>query len=232
NTVEGHWVLAAWQQLFSNAVVVSVLFPSVATAFAFHSGYSPTAVSGKATRAEGRVLHEIDGRAAADVYNEWTQGAVAGALAEGGNVLASTTLHPLGRVVGSVGGVDYFRLSHPDSLTADHAITLFSDIEEGDELVLMEGSVDSLVSRAGRVAQSALDAGKMSAEDISGALVVYCAGCMLTVQSEMDRVVEGLNQTLSGAPFLGNFTFGEQGCFVGGENRHGNLMISVVVFGK
>ena len=65
---------------------------------------------------------------------------------------------------------------------------------------------------------------------IAGALVVYCAGCMLTVQDDMARVADVIAEALGEAPFLGTFTFGEQGCFVGGENHHGNLMISVVVF--
>jgi len=230
NTVEGHWMLANGQHIGANEVVVSVLFPSVETGFAFHSGYSPTKTTGRVTRADGRTLYEIDGEPAAAAYNRWTGGAIDNAL-EGGNVLASTTLYPLGRAVGEVGGVPYYRLSHPDGVTEDGALTLFSDIAVGDELVLMEGSVDSLVTRAGRVADAALSASDMTRDSISGALVVYCAGCMLTVQSEMDRVVDSLNQSLGGNPFLGTFTFGEQGCFVGGENRHGNLMISVVVFG-
>jgi len=44
-------------------------------------------------------------------------------------------------------------------------------------------------------------------------------------------VVDGLREALSGLPFLGSFTFGEQGCFVRGTNRHGNLGISVVLLG-
>lgn len=231
NTVEGHWLLAANRQTGADQVVVSVLFPSVETAFAFHSGYNPTETRGRVTRAEGRTLYAIDGRPAAEVYDEWTGGALGGAADGGGNVLASTTLFPLGRVVGDVGGVPYYRLSHPDGVTADGALSLFSDINEGDEVVLMQGSVETLVSRAGRVAESALSAGRLTKEQISGAMVIYCAGCMLTVQSDMPRVVDSLATALGRAPFLGTFTFGEQGCFVGGENRHGNLMISVVVFG-
>jgi len=232
NTVEGYWQLAANHELYQNAVVVSVLFPSVETTFAFHSGYSPTEVHGIATQAEGRVLHQIDGSSAAEVYNEWTKGAIQDALPKGGNVLADTTLYPLGRVVGDVGGVPYYRLSHPDGVTADGALTLFSEIEPGDELILMSGSVDTLVSRAGRVAQSALSGGEITANEISGAMIVYCAGCMLTVQGQMNQVVDHLNSALGNVPFLGTFTFGEQGCFVGGENHHGNLMISVVIFGS
>ena len=66
---------------------------------------------------------------------------------------------------------------------------------------------------------------------MSGALVIYCAGCMLTVQDRMGEVAQGVCQVLGDKPFLGSFTFGEQGCFIGGSNHHGNLMISVVVFG-
>jgi hypothetical protein len=55
---------------------------------------------------------------------------------------------------------------------------------------------------------------------------------MLTVGDSMEQVSDGLNHALCGAPYLGVFTFGEQGCFLGGENRHGNLMISIVIFAR
>ena len=61
--------------------------------------------------------------------------------------------------------------------------------------------------------------------------MIYCAGCMLTIQESMPEVAANLDQSLGGRPFIGTFTFGEQGCFREGENYHGNLMISVVIFG-
>jgi hypothetical protein len=138
----------------------------------------------------------------------------------------------LGRAVGSAGGLPYYRLSHPETLKKDGSLTLFASVEEGEKIALMEGSIDSLVKRAGRVASAALSAGGMRAEDASGALLIYCAGCMLAVREQMSDVVVSVNEVLKGKPFLGMFTFGEQGCFIGGENRHGNLMMSVVVFGR
>ncbi len=54
----------------------------------------------------------------------------------------------------------------------------------------------------------------------------------MSIQDHREEVVQGLRDALPGVPFLGAFTFGEQGCFVGGENRHGNLMISVLLFSK
>jgi hypothetical protein len=232
NTVEGHWKQFTSEGTFGDAIVVSALFPSTSVASSFMSGYSPTGVSGRVTRAAGRKIIEIDGRPAAVVYNEWTKGAVSDALPAGGNVLGKTTLHPLGRKVGTAGGSPYFRLAHPDSVTADGSLTVFADVSEGDELILMAGSTEGLVTRAGRVAEEALQLAGLRPDTTAGALVVFCAGCMLTVTSRMSEVVAGLDASLGGRPFLGVFTFGEQGCLAGGENRHGNLMISVTTFGK
>ena len=230
NTVTGEWQQFANGQVYRDAVVTTVLFPTTEVLFAFHSGYEPTERKGRVTKAEGRVLHEIDGRPAAVVYDEWTGGVIADLLPTGGNVLSRTTLYPLGRVVGAVGGIPYFRLSHPNSVTPAGGLSLFTAMEEGDEIIFMRGTPESLVSRAGHVARSALDTHSVTTAGVAGALVIFCAGCMLTIQSRMEEAVAGLRAALGGKPFLGAFTFGEQGCFLGGENRHGNLMISVLVF--
>lgn len=247
NTVSGDWKQFANDTVYDDGVVVAALFPSTEVMFAFHSGYEPTAAKGIITKTGGfeatnnrgiatetsrRTLIEIDNRSAATVYNEWVNGAISATLKEGGNILSLTTLHPLGRIAGHIGDVPYYQLSHPDSVTPDGSITLFSDIKKGDEVVLMKGTIDSLISRAGRVAVSALDTHHAKSTDVAGALVVYCAGCMLTVQDRLDEVVDSFRQALPGVPFLGTFTFGEQGCFLNGENRHGNLMISVLLFCK
>jgi len=229
NNVSGEWYQFTNQDVCQDAVIVTAMYPSVKTHLAFHSGYSPTQYRGEVTKAEHRTLYEIDGRPAAQVYNEWTGGVVQDFL-KGGNVLLSTTLTPLGRMVGAVGEMPYYQLSHPESVTPEGGLSLFSEIEVGQEILLMKGTQESLVSRAGRTASSALRTERISTEQISGALVVYCAGCMLTVQEQMPQVAAEIREALGGNPFLGTFTFGEQGCFIRGENRHGNLMISVVVF--
>ena len=94
----------------------------------------------------------------------------------------------------------------------------------------MVGTRESLIARAGRVARAALSAGNLTPAQTAGALVVYCAGCMLTVRDAIDDVAREIRRELGDAPFLGTFTFGEQGCFATRESFHGNRMISVVVF--
>lgn len=245
NSVSGEWKQICNDQIYSDGVVVTTLFPSTEIMFAFHSGYEPTDVKGIITKAGGfeatdskgiatkvnkRKLVEIDNKPAAQVYNEWTKGVISDQVDTGGNILNKTSLHPLGRVAGHISDIPYYRLAHPDAVLKDGSLTLFSDVEQGEEIVLMKGTVESLISRAGRVATSAIRTYSARPEDIAGALVVYCAGCMLEVKDRLDEVVDSFQDAVPGIPFLGKFTFGEQGCFISGENHHGNLMISVLLF--
>jgi hypothetical protein len=53
---------------------------------------------------------------------------------------------------------------------------------------------------------------------------------MLSITELMEDVASGIDKGLDGAPFLGVFTFGEQGHALNQKNSHGNLMISCVTF--
>lgn len=238
NGVAGRWQLLTRHGVDNDAVVVSVMFPSCRTACSFQSGYVPSGRRGIATSVSGRVVHEIDHRPAAEVYNHWTGGLLDAVLPDGGNILALTTLAPLGRVSGHVSGhvsgrggdASYFTLSHPDAVLADGSLRLFTEIEAGQELFLMSGSRDSLIARAARVTEAAIELEAFDSRAVLGAMIVYCAGCMLTVRDRMQQVVDELNQALDRKPFIGIFTFGEQGNLHGGGATHGNLMIPSLVF--
>jgi len=230
NQVQGHWKQFTERQHFTNGVVITALYPSVNTYFAFHSGYEPTPKRGKVTEAVGRVLISIDGKPAAHVYNLWTDNLI-GEKTAPVSIFAKTTFAPLGRIAGYIGKVPYFRLSHPEMVTEQGGLSLFTEVNVGDEVILMRGTRDSLINRAGRVAYSALQADRVRPKRIYGALVIYCGGCMLAVGAHMSEVAKNINETLTGVPFLGMFSFGEQGCFASGQNHHGNLMISMLAFG-
>lgn len=227
--VSGNWAQFGPLESHSDGVVVSVLFPSTSIASAYQSGYAPSGNSGLVTRGSGRRLFEIDGQPAAKVYKSWTGGAVPVDSEAPLSVLAAATWWPLGRVTREIGGVPFHLLAHPAVANPDGSLDLFADVTEGDRLWQMQGSADSLVARSGRVARQARDD---AANDIAGALVVYCGGCMLAVRGRMDEVQQGINAALGDVPWLGVFTFGEQGVPTGGRAKHGNLMISCTVFGR
>jgi hypothetical protein len=231
NTIEGHWKQFANGEVYSDGAIVTAMFPSTGVHSFFWSGYYTTEHRGTVTKASGRTIHAIDDRPAAEVYNEWTYGSIQDSLS-GGNVLANTTLHPIGRRAKKIGGVTFYRLSHPESVTLQGGLSLFTNIEAGEKIVLMAGSQLDLIARSGVVARHALKKGGLSPDQVAGGLVIFCAGCMLAIQDRMEEVVANIRKALGGNPFLGAFTFGEQGCFVDGANYHGNLMMSVIVFGR
>jgi hypothetical protein len=230
NTNSGRWRQLEGSQVYHDAIVVSVFFPSVNFHYAFHSGYDPTEKKGLVTKANGRLLMEIDNRPAIQVYDEWIRELTDYEILKNGSKLSHTAFSPLGRKVSGVDKVPYYKLSHPLQVDDEGALSLFTDIKEGEEIVLMTGSRDSLTTRASRVALSAIATGGVEPESVVGAIVFYCAGCMLAVQDQMDQVAERIDKAINHAPFLGLFTFGEQGCFFKNLNTHGNLMVSVVAF--
>lgn len=229
-TIAGLWRQFSGEDVLENHVVVAALFPSSAYGAAFQSGYAPTEHVGVVTRAVGRDILEIDGEPAAQVYERWTGGAVA--AEESGMILAKSTPTPLGRLAGEVNSVPMFVLSHPSLIGTGGDLSLFTDIAEGDQIHLMRGSPDSLVDRAGLVVRDACAMGGWRDQETIGGLVIYCGGCMLHVRDRMDEVVGQIVSEMRGRPFLGAFTFGEQGAIIDRCNRHGNLMVSALAFGR
>lgn len=230
NDVSGQWQQASHLKSGTDMIIVAVLHVSTPIGMSYSSGYQPTEKRCTVTQVEGRVLKALNNKDAAIVYDALSNNSISHAL-EGGNVLANTTLYPLGREIESTLGIPEYLLSHPDSVTEGGALTLFSEVGPNTELIVMEGSIDSLVARAEKVVANAIS---LLPEDSqpSGVLMIYCAGCMLTVNEDIQLMLDNVRQRVGGLPVVGAYTFGEQGRFLDGHNRHGNLMISAVVFSQ
>lgn len=233
--ISGKWFVFHNGRITRNGVLIVGFKSSGKVYGAFLSGYLLSTTKGVVTKAQGRTIYEIDGKPAALVYNDWTNGAISGYLEKGGIILGVTTLKPIGRVVGEVMGIKNYLLSHPHSVIPENkALTLFTEFEEGDEVILMIGQKSALVERAKQVVERALGVDKYKVSP-KGAILVYCAGCVGVVMDEIHKVVEEYKLSLGKVPFIGAATFGEQGCFILKEdqkaNRHGNLMADNIIFG-
>jgi hypothetical protein len=243
-------VAGNWRQLgpdgpLTRGVVVAALFPSGGIGYAFQGGYEPAGPSGVVTRvgfdpagesgivtqSRGRQIIAIDGAPAAETYNRWIGNVLDSKLPQGGNILLDTTMCPLALDAGEIEGVPHYLLVHPDAIGPDGSLSTFASIEEGARVYSMRGDKQRLVERAGRVAGQAASRLPGGADALAGGLVVYCAGCMLAVDEQMPNVTREVAESFSGMPFLGCFTFGEQGRIVD-RNVHGNLMISAIAFGR
>ncbi|MBS0466310.1 MAG: FIST C-terminal domain-containing protein [Proteobacteria bacterium] len=236
NDIAGTWRQIGPDGPLHNGLVVGVLFSSGGISHAFQGGYEPSGNSGIVTlvgdeTGDGaRHIVAIDGQPAAEVYNRWIGGTLTDRLATGGNILKDTTMAPLGVDVGMDAGISNYLLIHPERILPGGALSTFAQVEQGMRLYSMRGSKSHLVERAGKVASAAAANLPGGAGQLAGAIIVYCAGCMLAVDDEIPRVAREVSAHLRGKPFMGCFTFGEQG-FLQGRNVHGNLMISAVAFG-
>ncbi|MCV2219507.1 FIST signal transduction protein [Thauera sp. Sel9] len=245
NEVAGDWSQLGPEGLMRDGLVVGVLFSSGGIGFAFQGGYEPSGASGVVTRvgfdaagesgivtkAWGRQIISIDGEPAAEVYNRWLGGVLGEKMTAGSNILTDTTMFPVGVDVGKIEGITHYLLIHPDRVLEDGVLSTFAAVEEGTRLFSMRGNKSNLVERAGKVATAAISMLPGGSSSLAGGLVIYCAGCMLAVGNEMPNVSRAVSASFDGAPFLGCFTFGEQGAILG-RNAHGNLMISAIAFGK
>ncbi|MGC8870626.1 MAG: FIST signal transduction protein, partial [Brevinematia bacterium] len=93
--ISGKWFIFSGNKVLNQGVLL-VAFRSAKKIYStFLSGYLPTNKKGIITKAEGRIVYEIDNRPAALVYNEWTNGSISEYLEKGGIILAPTTLRPL-----------------------------------------------------------------------------------------------------------------------------------------
>lgn len=244
NTVGGHWRQIGPSGPMSDGLVVGVLFPSAAPGIAFQGGYEPAGPQGTITRmgfrpagesgivtsTAGREIVLIDDEPAAEVYDRWTDHLIRDKFDTRASILADTTMYPLATEAGQIGGVTQYLLIHPDSITPERGLTIFRDLTPGTRVFAMRGDRGQLVERAGRVSSQARR-GLQEGVSPAGALVVYCGGCKIAVGDEIGSVARSISENLGDAPFIGCFTFGEQGYLID-QNVHGNLMISAIVFGK
>lgn len=231
NDVSGKWLQFDGKSLSSNKVILAVFYPSTPISSYFSSGYFSTQHQGTVTSVNKRILQTIDHKPAADVYNQWLQHTGEAKLLPG-NILMESTLFPLGREVRQHNNLPFYLLSHPAILHEDGGLSLFSEVAVGEQLWLMHGHKADLIARAGEVVRTARQNLKFQYNrDAAGAIIVYCAGCMLAVQENLNEVQQAIRSELGDIPFIVTFTFGEQGCFIDGSNRHGNLMISAVLIG-
>ena len=234
NGIEGKWKLLGSEGVSSEGLVLLFGYTSNPPCSSFLGGFEPTDKKAIVTKASGRVLYELDHKSALHLYSEWTEnafGEIPDKITEEKSVLEFSSLHPLGREKAKINSIGIHLLSHPEAVTKDGGLRLFTEIKEGDELTLMQGSKDSIKERPREILQTLLNRENIKVEEIKGVLLVYCAGCLLTVGPEaMDSVGKDIQSVIGDKPLFGAFTFGEQGSLLGENNFHGNLMVSVTVF--
>ncbi len=241
STLSGKWSQICGGEAMSDAIVVCALFPSQMLGIGFQGTSEPgfancqelRGAGGRITRIEegerGRTILEIDGQPAGPLYNSWIGGALTPILETGGSIVAESSMTPLAVLRGGQTGSPRCCLVHPCRLRPDGALTTFADVIEGEEIYCVRRNPELLIRRAGRVSQQA--AQQIAETRPVAALMTLCGGTYMGSKDKLSGLSETIKEQIGDLPILACFTFGEQGP-VQGVNKHGNLMISAVLFGS
>lgn len=233
NDLSGKWKQFANNEVYGNGVSLTAVFTDLKIGYYYEAGYNQEEGRNIIDKAEGRVIYEIGGRPAAEAYNEWCNGCVAEKLEEGGSILSETTLWPLAKVIKTEAGTYYLSI-HPLSIDAqDKSLSIFANVMNGDEIVLMHGDWQLLLNRAKTTTHKAMLSQNIGKGEPIFGIYTFCAGTMLAIpEEERPRIPVLVSEEIGGqTPFAGTFTFGEQGP-LGVVNHHGNLINSMVVFSE
>ena len=171
-------------------------------------GHTPVSELLQATRAEGCVLHEIDGRPAWDVWKERTAKA-AGKIGidveaiEGVEIGAHLIRFELG--LPDVGG--QYKIRVPIGKNEDGSLNFGCAIPKGVTFRIMESKKENQIVSARVAAEMAKE--NSGDSEIAGAIVFDCVCRHLILGDEFYRGVDQFKDVLGDVPVLGWETYGE-----------------------
>eukprot|EP00033_Pygsuia_biforma_P005737 GCRY01006343.1.p1 GENE.GCRY01006343.1~~GCRY01006343.1.p1 ORF type:complete len:2093 (+),score=184.11 GCRY01006343.1:282-6560(+) len=248
DSMSGQWFTILSEHISTNAVVVALMYGHLNVVTEIVNGYLPTAHSGVLTKARVRTAYEIDHRPAAEVYNEWTGGALQVALGQARdnqsvNITvvenALTSYNPLGikMSVDRLNGCSLYGIKSPAVLSPDKSITFYACVDEGERITLMTGTRESIAQ------QYYLHVGELhrrvkEQEMVNhGGFFTFCSVSQGALgMNYLDKFAHELSARMN-APFLGVWCLGEQGIYpLSTENGplfqslHGNLSYSPLLF--
>ena len=224
NTVEGKWSIFYNDTIYSDGVVAAFFYTGKDITTVYTGAYNETKDMGIITKLNDvRVLAEIDGKPATDVYKEWRN--LEDDAVSGGNLLVTTIQSPLG-VKDRLGNLTAIR--HPMNGNDDKSMNIGANLAEGTAVIRMEASIDELIKSA----PSTLRELKKKCPNAGAYLLVHCGGRRLGIGDRMNEVYEALKKEAGEVPFVTAFTFGEYGYADDQTNTTGGLMLSFTAFEK
>ena len=213
------WVLSEGRPEESRAVAVGFYGDRIRVGHGSKGGWDTFGPERKITRAQGNVLHELDGRPALALYKDYL-----GDLASG--LPATALLFPLAlrleegeqrQLVRTVLAVD----------EASQTMTFAGDLPEGGLVQLMRANFDRLIGGAQEAA------GRIGSLDAGPALciAISCVGRRLVLGERTEEEVETTLQALpEGTSQVGFYSYGEISPFASGAcDLHNQTMTLTVL---
>jgi len=218
-------------------IAVAVLYTSLPFGWTFEGGYDVSGRhSGVITKMDGPLrIAEIEGRPAADVYDEWL----------GGNVRRLYLEKPAQEVWGALAASPFYvRMRAPtgevysifihvwptDLSFETKSLEIGKPLEVGERVHLASGAWETLLNRVGNLPRAARKRSEVEQAVPLLGFGYVCQGVMdLIPEHEREKAPPLISASNGGAPFLAVVTWGEYGCLTGLGNCYGNLLSSFMV---
>jgi hypothetical protein len=239
DTNDPTWRQFTNNKITTNGVLVTAIYTPKKIGYSFESAYRMSDKSGMVNKSQGKVLYEIDGRPALDVYSDWVGSALVDKLKndKDTNGIAQFTAHyPLGLTVkGDNGQIGYYTL-HPVPTINDlttRTLTMGGPVPQSSEIKLYFNSWQTTLSQAESIPSQALIQGNMNVQDSDFGILTLSRGAALSLpEGELSKVPLLTKNILAKTPFIGVISRSELGPIEGIRNVSANLMESMVIFGK
>ncbi len=202
-------------KVYSGAVVGLGMVGDLKIGIGVKHGWIPIGMPLKVTKSSGSVLHELDGKPAIRIYEEYFGKEMASELKK--EALAKLAItYPLGM---KISGSDEMLIRDPITVDENGSITCAAEIPEGSDIQLMIGSREEAV----RVAKQAAEKAVSELGGTPKAVIIF--NCIarnklfgVHAGDEILAIQEAVGATL---PLIGFYTYGEQAP-LGGEVKNIN----------
>lgn len=197
-------------KVYSGAVVGLGMVGDLKIGIGVKHGWIPIGLPKKVTKSAGSVLHELDGKPAIAIYDDY--------FGEEAKSLRTETLarlainYPLGI---KTSGSEEMLIRDPITVDEHGSITCAAEIPEGSEVQLMIGSREEAVKVAKQAAEKAIE--QLGSSKPKAVIIFNCIARNKLfgerAGDEINAIQEAVGKTV---PLIGFYTYGEQAP-IGGE---------------
>ena len=180
------------------------------------------------TKAEGNVVHELDGRPAWDVWRDATRAMAAEQGIDLDAIEQADAGAALLRYEAALEAGNAWKIRAPLSASPDGAIHFACGLPEGAVIRFTESSHDDQINSARAAARQA--AAQIGGAPIAGALVFDCICRKLILGDEFAVAVQTMSEALGGVPVAGFETYGEIALEAGDLSGFHNTTSVVLAF--
>lgn len=201
-------------KVYTNSVVGLGLTGDFKIGIGVKHGWIPVGAPMKVTKSEGGVLHEVDGKPAIKIYEDYF-GEEEAAVLKTETLAKLAITYPLGlRVEGS----DELLIRDPLTVNESGSITCAAEIPEGSDIRLMVGSHEEAIKVARIAAQSALE--QLDGATPKAIIIFNCIARNKLFGQRSGEEISAIQEVLGrDTPLIGFYTYGEQAP-LGGEVRN------------